>query len=173
MSQRKTSAAHALGAVLGGVGLSVLAGVLIAALVTPTLVVMGSTVKESVGIFDSLPTFIEIDQQAQRNRIFATQDGQPVEIATVFSQNREEVAWEEVSDFVKDAAVSGEDRRYFEHGGIDPTGIVRAAAKNLKSGSQRGRIHDHAAIRQKHVCSSSTRATDGGGTESGVRRCDE
>jgi hypothetical protein len=64
MSQRKTSAAHALGAVLGGVGLSVLAGVLIAALVTPTLVVVGSTVKESVGILDSLPTFIEIDQQA-------------------------------------------------------------------------------------------------------------
>jgi membrane peptidoglycan carboxypeptidase len=135
MSQRKTSAAHALGAVLGGVGLSVLAGILIAALVTPTLVVVGSTVKESVGIFDSLPTFIEIDQQAQRNRIFATQDGQPVEIATVFSQNREEVAWDEVSDFAKDAAVSGEDRRYFEHGGIDPKGIVRAAAKNLKSGS--------------------------------------
>jgi len=131
----KTSSAHPLRAVLGGIGFSVLAGVLVAALVTPAIAIVGGTVDETVGIFDSLPDFIEIDQQAQRNRIFAVQDGQPVQIATVFSQNREEVAWDEVSDFAKDAAVSGEDRRFYEHGGVDPTGIVRAALKNLKRGN--------------------------------------
>jgi membrane peptidoglycan carboxypeptidase len=134
MSPQKTSMTHALGAIIGGISLSVLAGVLVAALVTPAITVVGGTVNESVGIFDSIPDSIEIEAQAQRNRIFALQDGQPVQIATVFSQNREEVGWDEVSDFVKDAAVSGEDRRFYEHGGIDPTGIARAAAKNLLSG---------------------------------------
>ncbi|HEV7951480.1 MAG TPA: transglycosylase domain-containing protein, partial [Glaciihabitans sp.] len=70
-----------------------------------------------------------------QNRIFASQDGAAIQIATMYSQNREEVAWEQVSDFVKDAAVSGEDRRFYEHGGVDIPGIARAALKNIAGGS--------------------------------------
>jgi membrane peptidoglycan carboxypeptidase len=123
-----------LGALLGTLGFSALAGVLVAVLVTPAIAVAGATVNNSVGIFDSLPNFIEISPQPEQNRIFAVQDGQPVQIATMFSQNREEVAWDQVSDFVKDAAVSGEDRRFFEHGGVDIPGIARAAVKNIAGG---------------------------------------
>nr|WP_245884868.1 transglycosylase domain-containing protein [Glaciihabitans tibetensis] len=103
-------------------------------MITPSIAVAGAAVSGTVSVFDSLPDDLAIDRQAQRNRIFAVGDGQPVQIATVFSQNREEVSWEQVSDFAKDAAVSGEDRRFYEHGGIDLTGIARAAVKNLASG---------------------------------------
>jgi len=127
-------AASVIGAAIGSILLSVLAGVLIAALLTPAITVTSATVSTTVGIFDSLPTEVEIRPQPQQNRIFATQDGTEIQIATIFSQNREEVTWDEVSDFAKDAAVSGEDRRYFEHGGIDLPGIARAAVKNVAGG---------------------------------------
>jgi membrane peptidoglycan carboxypeptidase len=127
-------AASVIGAAIGSIMLSVLAGVLIAAMLTPAITVASTTVETTVGIFDSLPTEVEIKPQPQQNRIFASQDGTDVQIATIFSQNREEVTWDEVSDFAKDAAVSGEDRRYFEHGGIDLPGIARAAVKNVAGG---------------------------------------
>ena len=134
MSSEKTTLGNAIGALVGVVAVSAFAGLLIAIMVTPGIALVDATVKNTAEVFDSLPDFIEIDQQPQQNRIFATQDGEPVQIATIYSQNREDVAWDAVSDFVKDAAVSGEDRRYYEHGGIDPTGIVRAAVTNIVGG---------------------------------------
>ncbi|MCU1407390.1 MAG: hypothetical protein JWQ43_3693 [Glaciihabitans sp.] len=134
MSAQKWKPGSTLSAVLGTLGFSVLAGVLVAVLVTPAIAVAGATVNNTVGIFDSLPDFIEIDQQPEQNRIFATSNGEQVQIATTFDQNREEVAWDEVSDFAKDAAVSGEDRRFYEHGGVDIAGIARAALKNVAAG---------------------------------------
>jgi membrane peptidoglycan carboxypeptidase len=135
MSAQKLKPGSVPSAILGTLGFSALAGLLVAVLVTPLIAVAGATVNNTVGIFDSLPDFIEIDQQPQQNRIFASQDGAQIQIATMYSQNREEVAWEQVSDFVKDAAVSGEDRRFYEHGGVDIPGIARAALKNIAGGS--------------------------------------
>ena len=129
-----SSALPAVRALLGSLGLTLLAGVLVAALVSPVIALGGATLNSTVGLFDSLPSEIEIDRQPQQNRIFATNNGETVQIATIFDQNREEVAWDQVSEFAKDAAVSGEDRRFYEHGGIDPTGIVRAALKNVARG---------------------------------------
>ncbi|HEV7948795.1 MAG TPA: transglycosylase domain-containing protein, partial [Glaciihabitans sp.] len=138
MTTPRRTVSGVLGALAGTLGLSVVAGALIATLVVPAIAVTETTVSSTVGIFDSLPDSIDISQQPQQNRIFATQDGQPVQIATVFSQNREEVAWDQVSIFVKDAAVSGEDRRFYEHGGVDPQGIVRAALVNATSSDTQG-----------------------------------
>jgi membrane peptidoglycan carboxypeptidase len=137
-----------IGALFGGLGLSVLAGVLVTAVAVPGIAVAGIAVNNGVGVFDTLPTQIAISQQPQQNRVFATSAGEPVQIATMFDQNREEVAWDQVSDFVKDAAVSGEDRRFFEHGGIDPTGIVRAAVTNVAAG---GIAEGASTITQQYV----------------------
>jgi membrane peptidoglycan carboxypeptidase len=57
-----------------------------------------------------------------------------MKIASVYWQNRQEVGWDGVSQFLKDAAVAGEDRRYYEHRGVDLQGIVRAAFGNVISG---------------------------------------
>jgi membrane peptidoglycan carboxypeptidase len=138
----------ALAALTGGVSLSVLAGVLIAAMLTPLVSLAGATVNTTVGVFDSLPEFIEINRQPQQNRIFAMSNNEPVQIATIFDQNREEISWEQVPAFVKDAAVSGEDRRFYEHGGVDPTGIVRAAVTNFAAG---GIAEGASTITQQYV----------------------
>ena len=118
-------------------GFSVIAGVLVTVMVTPALAVTGIAATNTIGIFDSLPEFIEIGEQPQQNEIFVTNgtnpDGTPIyeSIAVVFDQNREEVSWDNVSPFLKDAVVAGEDRRFYQHGGIDVAGLIRASVGNV------------------------------------------
>jgi len=125
-------------------GFSVIAGVLVTVMVTPALAVTGVTASNGIGIFDSLPEFIEIGAQPQRNEIYATNgtnpDGSPIyqQIAQVYSQNRQEVKWDGVSQFLKDATVAGEDRRFYEHGGVDLQGVIRAAIGNVAGGDTSG-----------------------------------
>ncbi|WP_276876831.1 transglycosylase domain-containing protein [Anaerococcus hydrogenalis] len=51
------------------------------------------------------------------------------------SENREIVDIEKVPDYLKNAFVAAEDRRFYKHSGIDPLSIVGSALQNLKSGS--------------------------------------
>ncbi|MEY2848351.1 MAG: hypothetical protein RI885_1016, partial [Actinomycetota bacterium] len=126
------------GALAGLVGFSALAGVLVTAMVTPALAITSMTASNTVGIFEDLPDYMTIDQLPERNTLWATQGGQPVPFAQVFNQNREQVAWDQVSQFVKDAAVAGEDRRFYEHGGVDLAGIARAAVNNATTDTTQG-----------------------------------
>ncbi len=123
-----------LGGLVGIVGFGVLAGVLVAAMVTPALAVTGNTAKSTIGVFENLPDFIQFGTQAQQNQFFANRNGQPELIATTFKQNRQEITWDQVSTFIKDAVVAGEDRRFYQHGGIDVSSIARAAIGNASSG---------------------------------------
>ena len=126
------------GAILGFLGFSALAGVLVTAMVTPAIAVTSMTANNTVGIFEDLPDYMVINQQSQRNTLWALQAGQQVPFAQIYDQNREEVAWDEVSQFVKDAAIAGEDERFYEHGGVDLAGIARAAINNVTSSSTQG-----------------------------------
>jgi penicillin-binding protein 1A len=49
-------------------------------------------------------------------------------------RNRQPVTLEQMSPWVSEATVAVEDRRFYEHGGLDYEGILRAAVKNLESG---------------------------------------
>jgi membrane peptidoglycan carboxypeptidase len=137
MSAQNSRPKGVFSGVLGMFGFSVIAGILVTVMVTPALAVTGITASNGIGIFDSLPEFIEIGKQPQRNEIFVTDgvndDGTPhyTPIAQVYSQNRQEVKWGEVSQFVYDATIAGEDRRFYEHGGVDLQGTVRAAIGNV------------------------------------------
>ena len=128
----------AVGAFLGFIGFSVLAGVLVTAMVTPAIAVTSITANNTVGVFQNLPEYVTINQQTQRNVLFALRGGQPVPFAQVYDQNRQEVAWGDVSQFAKDAAVAGEDQRFYEHGGVDLAGIARAVVSNATSGGRQG-----------------------------------
>ena len=48
---------------------------------------------------------------------------------------RQERPWSDLPTDLRQATVAIEDERYYEHGGVDPEGIVRAAVKNVTSGS--------------------------------------
>ena len=116
---------------VGFVGFSALAGVLVTALVLPAILIPGRASAAAISLFENLPDAITIGLLSQQNEIFATRDGKPVKIATVFDQNRQMVSWDNVSALVKNALVAGEDQRFYDHGGVDLRSIARAAAGNL------------------------------------------
>jgi membrane peptidoglycan carboxypeptidase len=144
MSAQKISPKGFMSAIAGMLGFSAIAGVLVAVMVTPALAVTGMTATSTIGIFDTMPEFIEIGEQPQQNEILVANgkddNGDPkyLTIAKVFNQNREEVSWDSVSQYLKDATVAGEDRRFYEHGGVDLTGVVRAAVQNALGGDLSG-----------------------------------
>ena len=48
--------------------------------------------------------------------------------------NRISVSWDEIPPVMVDAVLAAEDRSFFEHGGVDPAGILRAVWSNLRAG---------------------------------------
>ena len=120
-------------AVAGFLGLSVIAGVLVTAMVTPAVAVTSQTAGASISVFDDLPDYVTLSTGSQQNTIYGNRGGAPVQIATIYNQNRQEVAWGDVSPFLKDAAVAGEDRRFYKHGGVDLQSVARAAIGNIAS----------------------------------------
>lgn len=137
MPAQKTTAASLFTAIGGTLGFSALAGVLVTVMVAPAIAVTGITASNTVGIFNALPEYIQLDSGSQQNTIAvvnpdgaATPDDPSDDyttIATLYDQNREEVTLDEMSEYVKCAAISGEDRRFYEHGGVDLPSLVRAA----------------------------------------------
>ncbi|WP_235508257.1 transglycosylase domain-containing protein [Agromyces sp. Soil535] len=114
--------------ILGFIGLSALAGILVTAAVTPALAVTGMAANNGISMFENLPGYLEIDDLSEKTDIYATQpDGSQALLASFFDENREEVAWDAISQYVKDAAVAGEDPRFYEHGGVDIQGTLRGA----------------------------------------------
>lgn len=106
--------------------------------VTPIIGVTGVTASSGIGFFDDLPEFIEIGRLSERNTIYAQSRGDGnvngyVPIATIYDQNRMAVSVDDISQFALDAAVDGEDRRFYEHGGVDVRSVIRAATANLGS----------------------------------------
>jgi 1A family penicillin-binding protein len=61
---------------------------------------------------------------------FYCRDGQV--LATRFEQDRFEVALGDLPPYLPQAFVAVEDHRFYSHYGIDPQGLLRAAARNLK-----------------------------------------
>ncbi len=130
-------------AVAGIVGFSALSGLLVTVMVAPALAVTGITASSTIGIFDALPEYIAINQQPERNTLYAQFTGSGNEggyypIATIYDQNRQEVSYDDISPFALDAAVAGEDRRFWEHGGVDVPSVIRAAVGNATGTSASG-----------------------------------
>ncbi|GAB3795837.1 transglycosylase domain-containing protein [Humibacter antri] len=126
MSAQKPTARGALGELGAFVGMSVVAGLLVTAAVTPAIAVTGMAANNGIGAFDGLPEYLQIGALPQVSTIYANQGGQPVPIATFYSQNRVEVGWNDISQTMKDATISTEDPRFYQHGGIDIEGTARA-----------------------------------------------
>jgi membrane peptidoglycan carboxypeptidase len=115
--------------------LCVAAGLLVTIMAVPAMAVTGVYASRSVDVLDTLPDSIRPSTLAQKSEIYATNsDGTPNLLATVFDQNRQEVGWDDISVYVKDAVVSTEDPRFYEHSGVDIASTLRAAVGNLTSG---------------------------------------
>ncbi len=129
-----------LGGVLGLVGLSAIAGVLVTATVTPAIAVSGYAASSAITLFDNLPSYLEVDEPMLPTTIYAEDPntGDQRELASFYDQNRTPVAWDEVATVMYDSIISSEDPRYYEHGGVDLIGTSRALLNNAGGGDTQG-----------------------------------
>ena len=86
-------------------------------------------------INDELPRDLTqlLDYRPYRKSIVLATDGD--EIGSFSIENRRLVTLDRMPPHVPAAFLSAEDRRFYQHGGFDPLGIVRAAWKNFRSPS--------------------------------------
>ena len=128
-----------LGAVGAFVGMSAVAGLLVTAAVTPAIAVTGMAANNGIGVFEGLPEYLQIGQLAQPTTIYAkAADGSDVALATFYSQNRLPVGFDQMSQAVKDAAIAGEDPRFYSHGGVDIQGTMRGVLSTVSGGGVQG-----------------------------------
>ena len=125
--------ATTLGKIFGFLGVSAICGVLVAGLLVPAAAVSGSAASGSIEFFDTLPAELKVDPPNQTTRILAA-DGSV--IASVFEENRTKVSLDKISPFMKEAVIAVEDSRFYEHGGVDTTGIMRALVATARGNKQ-------------------------------------
>lgn len=111
--------------------MSGIAGVLVAAMVTPLIAVVGVAANSTITLFESLPDYLEITPLQQKTELYAMQGGEEVKFAEFYAQNREEVSLDNISQHAQDAAIATEDPRYYDHGGVDVISAARAAIEVL------------------------------------------
>ena len=139
MPQKNRTASGVLGGLLGLVGLSAVAGILITATVTPALAVAGAAGSSALDLFENLPSYLKPDEPMEPSTVYATgADGNPVKLASFFDQNRQQVEFDQISPVMYDAILSSEDKSYYEHGGVNIGATVKAVIDNLRGTSSRG-----------------------------------
>jgi membrane peptidoglycan carboxypeptidase len=114
--------------------ISVGGGIVASAMVLPGVAVLQGVAETATDVFDALPDELGIDEVAQSSHIYAA-DGRL--LATYYEENRIVVPLTEISQAMQDAVVALEDKRFWEHGGIDLTGMARAFVNNMGDSTER------------------------------------
>jgi membrane peptidoglycan carboxypeptidase len=112
-------------------GVSVLAGAVLAGIALPAAGALGLAAKGSVKSFDEIPANLKSPQLSQRTTIL---DAEGRQIATVYSRDRTVVDLKDMSPYMQKAIVAIEDSRFYKHGAIDLKGVLRALNKNAQEG---------------------------------------
>ncbi len=115
--------------------LSVLAGVIVAAVFVPGTAFLASTSnKVSKDIVD-LPLALQDLPNPQTTRLLASNGRR---IAYFYEENRQDVSLDRIAPVMKDAIISIEDYRFYEHGALDLKGTMRALMNNASDGNTQG-----------------------------------
>ncbi len=125
----------ALRRVLLVIGVSALAGVLVAGLALPVAASLGLAARQSATAFSDLPADLESQPLAERSRVL---DASGETLATFYEQNRIYVSLDQIAPVMQQATLAIEDHRFYEHGPIDLQGTARAFLSNLEAGETTG-----------------------------------
>jgi membrane peptidoglycan carboxypeptidase len=92
---------------------------------------LGVSARDGADWFQSVPADIRTPPVPQRSVILAA-DGS--KIATFYYENRVDVPLDKVAPVMRKAILAIEDNRFYEHGGLDVKGTLRALASNVAAG---------------------------------------
>ncbi|GAA1765635.1 transglycosylase domain-containing protein [Agromyces humatus] len=128
-----------IGGLIGLVAASTAVAALVVAAATPAIAMVGLAASGTIGMFDNLPGYLEIDELSEKSNIYAIgNDKKPVLLASFYDQNRVEVSWSAIDQDVKDATIASEDPRFYDHGGVDIQGTLRAAVTTASGRETQG-----------------------------------
>jgi membrane peptidoglycan carboxypeptidase len=108
----------------------VLAGWVLAAAALPATAVAGLATKYLLDSYARLPSELKIPPPAQASRLYAS-DGKTL-ITRFYEEDRRVVPLAQIAPLMQKAMVAAEDRRFYQHGGVDLRGVVRAFVSNVK-----------------------------------------
>jgi membrane peptidoglycan carboxypeptidase len=111
---------------------SVVAGIIMAGMLLPFVGGLGLAARSATNNFASLPANIKAKPLPQVSRIL-TANGQT--IATFYDQDRLSVPLSQIPIQMQQALIDVEDVRFYEHGGVDFKGTLRALLHNGSSGT--------------------------------------
>ena len=142
------------------IALSIIAGFVTALILVPPTTALSTTASASLNWFKGLPDTLSEGPLSEPSVIYA-KDGK-TELASYYSQNRTEITLDDMSQHMKDAILSSEDRKFYEHGAVSPLGIARAAVNNIiNPGARQGA----STLTQQYVNNLLIDAAEQSGTE--------
>ncbi|MBD8870963.1 transglycosylase domain-containing protein [Nocardioides donggukensis] len=127
------------------VAVAAVMGVVVAGLAIPFAGVIGISARNLAENLNDLPAELETEALPQRTRILAA-DGST--IATLYDENRVNVKLTQISKRMRQAILSIEDYRFYQHGALDVKGTVRAFVTNQAAG---GVVQGGSSITQQMV----------------------
>ncbi len=113
-----------------------------------SVIILGSMLGAYVAILQNLPSISRLEEfEPDIITYIYADDGQVIGEYAI--EKRIEVSVEDIPDVMKKAIIATEDPRFFNHGGIDFRGIMRAIREDIKIKGRPGRLHGGSTISQQ------------------------
>ena len=132
---RAVRPAQLLALLLAFLSVSSLMGVVAAGMLVPVAGPTALAAKSVPSLFNELPGDLQTVAPAEESQLLDSSGGV---IAHFYDKQRIVVPSTNIADVMKKAIVAIEDKRFYEHNGVDATGIARALVTNLGESGRQG-----------------------------------
>ncbi|PZU28544.1 MAG: penicillin-binding protein [Actinomyces sp.] len=132
---RAVRPAQLLALLLAFLSVSSLMGVVAAGMLVPVAGPTALAAKSVPSVFNELPGDLQTVAPAEESQLLDSSGGV---IAHFYDKQRIVVPSANIADVMKKAIIAIEDKRFYEHNGVDATGIARALVTNLGESGRQG-----------------------------------
>lgn len=136
MQSSTPGTSRVLGLLAAFVAASLVTGALVAGLFIPAVGATAVVTRSGVDYFNSLPADLSTPPLAEQSTMYAADGKYP--IARFYDENRISVPLSRIAPVMRQAIIAIEDARFYDHGGVDPKGVMRAFLNNQMSGATQG-----------------------------------
>ncbi|HEY6794917.1 MAG TPA: transglycosylase domain-containing protein [Kineosporiaceae bacterium] len=145
MKSASASASRAVALLGAFVTVSAVAGLMLAGLALPAAWATGSATRGGVDFFNSLPDDLAEPPLSEQSTVLDS-TGRP--IAHFYDERRILVPLTKISPRMQQAIIAIEDSRFYQHGGVDPKGLLRAFVTNQVND---GRVQGASTLTQQYI----------------------